>query len=364
MTLPGIWPEHIDALVGAVATLGAREIAPSAARWDEDGLDADLAARCADWGLFGVSVPEDRGGAGAGMLGAAAVMEELATHSGSLAVRLALHEGGAVGLALGLGDEPLLARLLGAGVQPESHSGATGQSSWVGWVGAGRGVCATGAPGGTTRLHGAARMVPGDGALVVVGREGDVVGLVAADRLDRRSRRGSGLRSVGWTDVALDVDLPRTGDAGLAAQLSARVSVLVGAVACGLARAAITQAVHYARVREQFGQPIANFQAIQWKLANGATERDAAWMLLVHAAGRLDAGDAGAHDAAARGQLAAVRAAVSACSEALQIHGGYGYTTEFPVERLLRDARACSAVDRGDDALRTALTAGIAARFA
>ncbi len=351
------WSPHVEALLGAVGPLGNREFAPHAARWDDTGLDGDLAAKCGEWGLFGLSAPEASGGAGVGMLGAVAVIEDIAAHSGSLAIRVAMHEAAAVGLALGLGDDDLLGRVL-AGV------------GFVGWCGASRGVSAQTDP--RARLQGAARMVPADRDVVVLGQgpKGAVVGLVAADQIGQRRRRSaSGLCAAGWSDLDLDVEPTHVGDDALAQWLSARVSVAIAATACGLARAAITRAVEYARVREQFGQAIANFQAIQWKVANSATERDAAWMLTVKAAGRLDASASpnavdGALDAAARAQLAAVRSAVAACSEALQVHGGYGYTREFPIERLLRDARACSAVDRGDDDLRASVVPGIVARFA
>ena len=347
------WPAHIEALQGAVVALGARELGPNAARWDGSaGFEPTFAAKVADWGLFGVSVPEVQGGAGAGLLGAAVVIEEVAAHSGSLAMRLALHEGVAIGFALGLADMSLLARLIGNG-------------GFVGWVGLGRGVTAE-QSSDRLRLQGSVCMAPGDGDLVVagLGTGGPRVGFVAADQLSSgRARAACGLRAVGWTDVVIDADVEHSGNAAVAARLGARLSVLIGAVACGLARAAISQATAYAQVREQFGQSIAQFQAIQWKLANGATERDAAWLLVTDAAARLDAQRPAANEAAARAQLAAVRMSVSACSEALQVHGGYGYTREFPIERLLRDARACTAIDRGDDDLRATLAAAITARF-
>jgi hypothetical protein len=344
----------IDALLGALRPIAAREIAPAAARWDASGaLEADVAARVNEWGMFGVSVPEGQGGVGAGMLGAAAVVEEVASHSGALAMRLALHEAVAIGFALGTGDAGLLSRLVEA-------------TAFVGMIGVGRGLQAS-RSGDRVRVHGSATMVPGDGEVVVFARDGEhtVAGLVDGAALrDRRHRNASGLRAVGWSDVTVDATLERVVDGELAAMLAGRLSVLVAATACGLARAAIGEAAQYALVREQFGQPIAQFQAIQWKLANAATERAAAWQLAIDAASRIDRGAPGAVHAAARAQLAAVRSSVVACSDALQIHGGYGYTREFPVERLLRDARACGAIDRGDDELRADVAAAIVRRFA
>ena len=107
------WPTDVDALLGAVRPIAAREIAPAAARWDSNGeLEPDVASRLAQWGMFGVSVAEQAGGVGAGMLGAAAVVEEIASHSGALAMRLALHEAVAIGFALETSDTAMLGRLI------------------------------------------------------------------------------------------------------------------------------------------------------------------------------------------------------------------------------------------------------------
>ncbi|TNF24347.1 MAG: acyl-CoA dehydrogenase, partial [Deltaproteobacteria bacterium] len=115
-------------------------------------------------------------------------------------------------------------------------------------------------------------------------------------------------------------------------------------VALGLGRAAVAEGASYAGTRTQFGRPIADFQAISFKLADIATEVDAA-RLLVHDAARALAADPDDVSVAARALLLANDAAKRAADEALQIHGGYGYTRDFPVERLWRDARALSALE-------------------
>lgn len=347
--------EATEPLLAALRPLCAREIGPHAKRWDEQRrFDADLVPKLAEWGLVGVSVDEARGGAGVGLVGAAAVVEELATHSGSLAIRVALHEAAAIGSALATRDDAALAS-------------AMAPSQLAGWIGPQRAAKGPGGRGGMTMVIG------GDADLVVARATADGVALrrVPATSLSVRAKESSGLRSAGWVDIVDSSPLEIAGsEATLAAAVvSSRVAVLVAATACGLARAAIQDAAQYAMVREQFGSALASFQAIQWKVANAATERDAAWSLVVHAAGCLDRAAVGqcptsVADAASRAQLAAVRAAVAACSEALQIHGGYGYTEEFAVERMLRDARACSAVDRTDFELRESLVPSLVARFA
>ena len=112
----------------------------------------------------------------------------------------------------------------------------------------------------------------------------------------------------------------------------------IGSLGLGLGQAAIEQATRYALERKQFGQTISNFQAIQWKIADATTELEAARLLLMNAAFRKEQGKPYSKEAS-MAKLFATEAANRACYEALQIYGGYGYTTEFPVERYSRDAR-------------------------
>ena len=114
----------------------------------------------------------------------------------------------------------------------------------------------------------------------------------------------------------------------------------IAAMALGIGRGALEEALQYAQQREQFGQAIANFQAIQWKLADMATELDAARLLILRAAWLKDQG-LGVTKESAMAKLYASEAATRACNEALQIHGGYGYMKDYPVERYLRDAKIC-----------------------
>ncbi|PKN53842.1 MAG: acyl-CoA dehydrogenase, partial [Deltaproteobacteria bacterium HGW-Deltaproteobacteria-14] len=118
--------------------------------------------------------------------------------------------------------------------------------------------------------------------------------------------------------------------------------------------AAVIEGATYATTRTQFGRPIADFQAISFKLADIATEVDAARLVVHDAAGALAATPERGEQAAGA-LLLAVTAAARAADEALQIHGGYGYTRDFPVERLWRDARALSALEGPPEALALAV---------
>jgi len=257
--------------------------------------DPALEARLDELGFWGLTLAEGRGGAGLDAMTYALAVSELARVSPSLAWRLALHAGPAHA-ALQTTDLPL-----------EETAVASGRCSW--------------------------------GTLAPSGRY-VVVGTKAYDAPAHTAVETMGLSGLG--DFTLGESVAECEDASAWADLGA------SAVMVGAARGAVDAAVAYAQEREQFGRAIAKFQAIQWKLADGATLVDAAELMTWRAATDLG------HAAAAR--LMASRVSVEVCSEALQVHGGYGYTKEYPVERMLRACRMLAS----KDAARVA----VSARFA
>jgi alkylation response protein AidB-like acyl-CoA dehydrogenase len=128
--------------------------------------------------------------------------------------------------------------------------------------------------------------------------------------------------------------------------------ITIGALAVGLHRGALEESVHYARDRQAFGQPIAAFQGIRWMLADMKAELEAARLLVHRAATRADSGRPYSREAS-MAKLFASEAANRACNRAVQIHGGYGYTREFPVERYLRDAKLCEIGEGTSEIQRT-----------
>jgi alkylation response protein AidB-like acyl-CoA dehydrogenase len=116
--------------------------------------------------------------------------------------------------------------------------------------------------------------------------------------------------------------------------------ISIGAMALGIGEAALAAALTYAKERKQFGQAIAEFQGLQWMLADSRVELDAARLLLWRAASLADQDKPFATEAA-MAKLYASEAASKVCDRALQIHGGYGYINQFPVERYVRDVRLC-----------------------
>jgi len=135
----------------------------------------------------------------------------------------------------------------------------------------------------------------------------------------------------------------------------------ISANSCGLARAALTSATNYAKERRQFGRPIADFQAIQWKLADMATQLDAATLLTLRAAGKKEAGKPYTQEAS-MAKVYATEMVQRVTREALQIHGGYGYVREYPVERYLRDAMAVTLYEGTSEVQRLVISRNLLAQ--
>ena len=130
--------------------------------------------------------------------------------------------------------------------------------------------------------------------------------------------------------------------------------ITIGALAVGLARGALEESARYARERRAFGKTIGEFEAIRWMLADTQTELHAARLLVHRAAILADAGRPYGREAS-MAKLFASEAATRACHRAVQIHGGYGYTREFPVERYLRDAKLCEIGEGTSEVQRTVI---------
>ncbi len=342
---------EIQALAREVA---AAEIEPHAAEWDrKHRFPAELFGKLGELGLMGVCVPEELDGAGADFLSYILVLEELSRADAGVGVTVAVHTSAATLPIVNYGTDeqrerfvPPLARgeTMGAFALTESGSGSdasalltraepdgdgfrlTGTKQWI----------TNGACGGTILLF--ARAEAGITTFLV---DGGADGLTVAGEAEKL-----GLHSSSTVDLVLEgvrVERDRIlGEEGrgfsiaLATLDGGRIGIAAQAV--GIAQAAYDVAREYAREREQFGRPIADFQAIQWKLADMATEIDAARLLVWKAAWLRDRGEPHG-EAGAKAKLFASAVARRQTSEAIQVLGGYGYTTEFPVERYYRDAK-------------------------
>ena len=348
-------PEERRHMVLAVRQLVDKEIAPLAREGERGGgHPTERLARLADLGVLGALAPPEAGGLGLDLVTYAMVVEELARGSGVVAAVVAAHA--AASDALARGDAEARRRL------PALTRGEAWASVVLGCVAA-RGDAAV-------TLTGAASLAPhaaragifvarglGDGGAgcwaVARGTAGLEVGR-AEETLGQRGGEAAAVRLEG-----IRVGAPLGGPDGaarVAARLDGVVRLGLAAQAVGIAQAAFEAALRYSQQRSAFGQPICQHQAVQLKLADMATRTTAARLLTGEAARRLD-GD-GDPVLAGLARLDAVETALMVTLESMRIHGGYGYTTEFPVERFYRDALAL-VPDPADDPGEPSRLAGL-----
>jgi alkylation response protein AidB-like acyl-CoA dehydrogenase len=336
-------------------------VAPHAREWDRTGeFPFAVVKHLAELGLLGIAVPEAYGGAGLGALATSVVIEEIARWDGSLALTVASHNGLGQGHILKFGTEaqkqrwvPPLARgekLAAWGLtEPGSGSDASGLRSTAvrrgdRWVLNGAKTFITQGSVGDTFLILAltepAKRQHGITAFVV---EKGTPGFTQRRIHDKLGMRSSDTAELHLEDVEVGDD-HRIGELHQGflntLQILDRGRITIGALAVGLGRGALEEARRYALERKAFGKPIAEHQAISFMLADMATEVGAARLLVQRAAALCDAGVRFNREAA-MAKLFASEAAMRATGKAIQIHGGYGYTQDFPVERYFRDAKLC-----------------------
>jgi len=297
----------------------ARErIAPHAARYDEtESYPEDSIRALLESGLYGIWVPEAYGGSDLGCLALSLVTEEIAAACAATATQF---------LDQPLGGLPIL--LFGSETQKKKYLPelATGERlAAYSLSEPGAGSDAAGLKGVTAFL--VERGTPG----FEVGKKERKLGI-----------RASPTVALHFSDCAIPVS-QRLGEEGEGFRIA--MSTLdvtrpaTGAMAVGIAQAALDAAVGYARERQQFGQPIAAFQGIQFMLADMAMQTHAARLMVHHAARQVDAGITGNTYEASMAKCWAGDAAMKVATDAVQVFGGYGYTREFPVERYMRDAK-------------------------
>ena len=338
--------------------LADAEIAPNAADWDRDHRFPDeLIPKLAELGLMGVCVPEEYGGAGADFLSYVLVLEELSRADAGVGVTVAVHTSATTLPLLAFGTDeqrerfvPPLARgeHLGAFALTEPGAGSDAGSLRTsavpdgdGWLLNGSKQWITnGSRAGTFVLF--ARTDP-----TTAGARGVSCFVLDAEHVRiTREEEKLGLHSSTTSDLVLEDarvgpdrllhEAGRGFRVAMATLDGGRIGIAAQAV--GIAQAAYDVARAYAVDREQFGRRIGDFQAIQWKLADMATDIDAARLLTYRAAWLKQEGRPHAADGA-KAKLFASEMARRQTAEAIQILGGYGYTREFPVERYYRDAK-------------------------
>jgi alkylation response protein AidB-like acyl-CoA dehydrogenase len=354
--------EHHRLLRQSVREFARAEIAAHAQHWDkEERFPTELVPKLAEMGLLGIRIPEEYGGAGMDTVSYAICVEEIARVDGSIALTVASHNGLGTSHLLASGTEdqkrkylPRAARgeWLAAWALTEPGSGSdaaalrtTARRDGDDWVldgtktfitqGSVCGFCVV-----LARTNPAAPKQRGITAFVV---DRGTPGFVSSKHLLKLGCRASDTAELTLEGVRLP-DAQRLGaiDSGFADTMrildGGRISI--AAMALGLGYGALQMATRYAKERKAFGKPIAEYQAIQWMVADAKTELDAAALLTYRAAWLADQGKRHTREAATA-KLFASEAATRACNSALQVHGGYGYVREFDVERHLRDAKLC-----------------------
>ena len=323
---------------GLAREFAQAELRPHLERWDAaGGADADVAGKIAELGFYGMLVPESAGGMGFDVATWLTALEQLAWGDAGVALAVTQSVIAADLLARFGGDDETLAALAAGSV-----IGCLAVAS------ADAGAVDATQSDGAWKFTGTRRWVtnaPNAGLAVVLAGTGSEHALFALPResgwTSGARAMTMGLRTVPVTDIVLD---------GAQAEAAARLSwsgtdvhdaidplgaLSAAAIAVGIAQAALEHAVQYAGVREQFGRPIRTFEGIQHKLAEMATRTTAARALVERAAAAPD--DVAA---AAMAKLSAGVCAMYVTTEAVQIYGGYGYMRDYPVEKLMRDAKA------------------------
>jgi alkylation response protein AidB-like acyl-CoA dehydrogenase len=346
-----------------VRTFAEREIAPHVARWDEASeFPLDAVKKLGPMGLLGVIFPEDLGGAGLGYVEYVLAIEELSRVDGSVGIIVAAHTSLCANHIMIAGNDEQRRRWI-----PRLASG-----EWLGAWGLtepGSGSDAGGAR--TTAVQTAAGWaLNGSKTFITNGSHADCAVILAVTDSAKGTHGGIsafvvekgtpgfrpgkkenklGLRASDTSELIFeDCIVPvenRLGEIGAGFRDAMRVldggRISIAALSLGIGRGAMDAAMKYAQQRRQFGKAISEFQAIQFKLADMATELDAAWLLTMRAARMKDAGER-VTLASSMAKLYASEAACRICDEGLQIHGGYGFIKDYPAEKFYRDVRLCT----------------------
>ncbi|MCC7060005.1 MAG: acyl-CoA dehydrogenase family protein [Burkholderiaceae bacterium] len=353
----------------AVRAFVDKEITPHAARWDRESIfPRDALRGLAALGCYGVAIPERWGGAGLDYLSLALVIEEIAAGDGATSTVVSVNNCPVCSILTAWGNDaqkerwlrPLASgRMLGAFCLSEPQVGSeasglrtTARRDGEHWVLDGVKQFVTSGKNADVAIvmaltdrdagkHGiSAFLVPTDAPGYVVARLEEKAGQHASDTaqvLFERCRVPAA-HLIGEEGQGYRIALSglEGGRIGIASQ------------AVGMARAAFEAALRYARERVAFGRPIFEHQAVSFRLADMATRIEAARQLVRHAAALKDAGRPCLKEAA-MAKLFASEMAEQVCSAAIQIHGGYGYLTDFPVERIWRDVRVCQIYEGTSD---------------
>jgi hypothetical protein len=356
-----------------------QRLAPFAADWDRNATFPKAAlAELAALGTFGIAVPDHYGGAGMDYLALAIALEEIAAGDGATSTIISVNNCPVCSILMGWANEgqkrrflvPLArGEMLGAFCLTEPHVGSEASGLRT-----------------TARRDGDSYVLDGVKQFITSGKHGDVAivmavtdrsagkrgisafivetstpGYVVARLEDKMGQHASDTAQILLENCRVPAsNLIGDEGAGYKIALSGLEGGRIGIAAqsLGMARAAYEAALRYAKERVAFGKPIFEHQAVQFRLADMATQLEAARQLIHHAARMKDAGQPCLKEAA-MAKLFASEMAERVCSDAIQVHGGYGYVTDFPVERIYRDVRVCQIYEGTSDIQRILIARGL-----
>jgi alkylation response protein AidB-like acyl-CoA dehydrogenase len=363
--------EEQRAIQDTAREFASRELAPHAARWDEDQVfPVETLRQAAALGFAAIYVGEEMGGSGLTRLDAALVFEELAAGCVSTAAFLTIHNM-ASWMIDRFGDAGQRKRYLPGLVTMERIASYCLTEPGAGSDAASLATRAA-RDGGDYVLNGAKAFISGGGAsdlYVVMARTGAPgaagISCIVVEKGARGLAFGRKERKLGWnsqptTTVTFeDCRVPAANRIGAEGD-GFKIAMMgldggrINIAACSLggARAAFEAARAHLLERRQFGKRLAEFQALQFRLADMATELEAARLLVHRAAHALDRGEAHATLACAMAKRFATDAGFHIANEALQLHGGYGYLKDFPLERILRDVRVHQILEGTNEIMR------------
>ncbi len=339
-----------------------QHIAPHVMEWDEaQHFPVELFKRAGEMGFMGILVPEELGGSGLGYHEYVAIIEEISKVDPSIGLSVAAHNSLCTNHILSFGNDQ----------QKQRWIPKLATAEWIGAWGLTEHNTGSDAGGMNTTavkdgdhwvLNGAKNFIThgksGDIAVVIArtGDKGDSRGMTAfviekgtpgftsGKKENKLGMRASETAELIFSDCRIP-DTNRLGKVGEGFIQSMKIldggRISIGALSLGIAKGAYQAALKYSQERVQFGKPISKFQGISFKLADMATEIEAAELLLHKAAFVKNQGKP-VTKLSAMAKMYASELCVRAANEAVQIHGGYGYTKDFPVEKLYRDAKLCT----------------------
>ena len=364
--------EDHRAVQDAVRVYVQDHIAPNAARWDkEHHFPAAELKGLAQLGCFGVAVPAEYDGAGLDYLALAVILEEVAAGDGGTSTAVSVNNCPVSSILMAFANEEQKQRWLKPLARGEMLGAFCLTEPHVGSEASGLKTTATKA-GGDYVLNGVKQFITsgkhGDVAIVMAvtdkaaGKKGisafvvptATPGYTVARLEDKTGQHASDTAQILFEDCRVPAaNLLGDEGQGLKIALSGLEGGRIGIASqsVGMARAAFEAALAYSKQRESFGKPIFEHQALQFRLADMATQIEAARQLIHHAAVLKDAGRPCLKEAA-MAKLFASEMAERVCSAAIQVHGGYGYVSDFPVERIWRDVRVCQIYEGTSDVQR------------